>query len=241
VTAVGENTGSLPSFDVGRQKFPTLIDCKLPVWDMKGMLIAKTAGTSGVQLQVFDQNSGDDSVLMDITVSQAELPDPSAGWVEFVKKSDGATTSDAMAAMELVFRLKVTPGDERIGSAEAAAACFAGNDGKCKTGGWFGGGWEEEVVNTAAAVVHCGVLERARCSESLATRHLRATGARKRCLSANPAGTRCLPASRAGERAGERAVRAPLFTPQPPLFTHVCMRPRSGVLRAGDDARNRRS
>lgn len=110
VETQGPDTGSTDFFPIGVQRFPVLKDTEIPVWDAKGIVMAKKGGTKALKFTMLDSNRGEDEVLMEFLLPVEDLPEvcpresleEPAPYTKFVRHH--ADDED----LELTFSIKVT-------------------------------------------------------------------------------------------------------------------------------------
>jgi len=117
---VGADTGSTEYFKVGTHQFET-VDANnndgelLFSWNKKDLLIYKIEGTEAIKLTVKDEDPfNNDDLLMEVTIPINELPQPGDGYVQFIRKSETKPEYSVMTEAEILFKVKVTEGSDRV-------------------------------------------------------------------------------------------------------------------------------
>ncbi len=114
VNTFGKDTGSTDFFEIGSHTFPVLYDSRLPLWDTKCLLIAKKGTTEGIEFTMLDKNLTNSEELFRFRFLRSEMPQitpvTTGAWTEYTRSA----TSGRTANTELVFRVMVTDGADRI-------------------------------------------------------------------------------------------------------------------------------
>lgn len=120
--ALQNPAGSTDHFDLASHQFPTLLNCRTPLWDSKCLLICqKQALQDGLKLTLMDANENrPDEVLMEVTVGGEDLPSPTplraSEWKHY--ELQDTTTSQRIQHAAMEFSIMVTETSDRMVSAE---------------------------------------------------------------------------------------------------------------------------